>query len=65
MFVSADASVRIGICLVQLRANHGHVLTGMNKKRRSNAVANEDEYLNPEVWASMTDKENKRFRYSY
>lgn len=37
----------------------------MNKKRRSNAVANEDEYLNPEVWASMTDKENKRFRYSY
>ncbi|KAK3381895.1 putative allantoate protein [Podospora didyma] len=35
-----------------------------NKKR--NALAESEEaYLSPEVWARMTDKENKKFRYSY
>ncbi|KAJ2897446.1 Thiamine pathway transporter THI73 [Zalerion maritima] len=33
----------------------------MNKKRKSFAETKEDEYLDPEVWQSMTDRENKRF----
>jgi hypothetical protein len=37
-----------------------------NKKRQA-AVDSETEeaFMSPEVWARMTDKENKRFRYSY
>ncbi|KAK3994255.1 putative allantoate protein [Cladorrhinum sp. PSN332] len=36
-------------------------------KRRNNLAENENEeaYMEPEVWARMTDKENKSFRYSY
>ncbi len=36
----------------------------MNKKRQV-AVDSETEeaLMSPEVWASMTDKENQRFRY--
>lgn len=39
----------------------------MNKKRNSapaDAEA-EDSYMSPEVWAQMTDRENKKFRYAY
>ncbi|KAK5661044.1 hypothetical protein OQA88_12423 [Cercophora sp. LCS_1] len=37
-----------------------------NKKRQSAADSEtEDAFMSPEVWARMTDKENKRFRYSY
>lgn len=39
----------------------------MNKKRDAaprDAEA-EEKYLSPEVWAQMTDKENKKFRYAY
>ncbi|EGS17902.1 putative allantoate protein [Thermochaetoides thermophila DSM 1495] len=35
-----------------------------NKSRNSEAET-EDAFLAPETWARMTDKENKRFRYSY
>ncbi|KAK3375839.1 allantoate permease [Lasiosphaeria ovina] len=34
-------------------------------KKRNTAAETEDAFLSPEVWARMTDKENKRFRYSY
>ncbi|KAK4224218.1 putative allantoate protein [Podospora fimiseda] len=36
-------------------------------KRRNNLAENENEeaYMEPEVWARMTDKENKSFRYTY
>jgi H+/gluconate symporter-like permease len=36
-------------------------------KRRNNTsdVETEDAALSPEAWARMTDKENKRFRYTY
>lgn len=36
-------------------------------KRRNNVSENENEeaFMEPEVWARMTDKENKRFRYTY
>jgi hypothetical protein len=39
-------------------------------KRRNTASggkvqAAEDAFMSPEVWASLTDKENKEFRYSY
>ena len=34
-------------------------------KTRSNANENEDAFMEPESWARMTDKENKRFRYTY
>lgn len=39
-----------------------------NKRRdardsRSRGV--EDSFMDPEVWASLTDKENKLFRYTY
>ncbi|KAK1761501.1 major facilitator superfamily domain-containing protein [Echria macrotheca] len=37
-----------------------------NKKRQSAADSEtEDSFMSPEVWARMTDKENKRFRYTY
>ncbi|KAK4183984.1 putative allantoate protein [Podospora australis] len=37
-----------------------------NKKRNNRAEnENEDAFMEPEVWARMTDKENKRFRYTY
>ncbi|KAK0736461.1 major facilitator superfamily domain-containing protein [Apiosordaria backusii] len=37
-----------------------------NKKRNNRAdKENEDAFMSPEVWARMTDKENKGFRYSY
>ena len=34
-------------------------------KKRGALPETEETYLSPEVWAGMTDKENKRFRYSY
>lgn len=36
-----------------------------NKRRGNAANQTEDAYLSPEVWSTMTDKENKRFRYTY
>jgi len=38
-----------------------------NKKRQAAAADSETEeaFMSPEVWARMTDKENKKFRYSY
>jgi len=36
-----------------------------NKRRGGPKEATEDTYLSPEVWASMTDRENKQFRYTY
>ncbi|KAK0651179.1 major facilitator superfamily domain-containing protein [Cercophora newfieldiana] len=38
-----------------------------NKRRQGAAGDSETEeaFMSPEVWARMTDKENKRFRYSY
>lgn len=40
-----------------------------NKKRDAAAAGRdaeaEDQYLSPDVWAQMTDKENKSFRYQY
>ncbi|KAF6798722.1 allantoate permease [Colletotrichum sojae] len=39
-----------------------------NGRRRSGAAEeerSEDAFMAPEVWASMTDRENRRFRYSY
>lgn len=32
---------------------------------RQNEVLGEEAYLEPEVWADMTDKQNRRFRYTY
>lgn len=36
-----------------------------NRKRAAMHKNTEEEYLDPEVWASMTDKQNTRFRYTY
>jgi len=36
-----------------------------NRRRGRPSEQSEDAYLSPEVWADMTDKENKNFRYSY
>ena len=36
-----------------------------NKRRGNPSEADEEIYRSPEAWASMTDKENKRFRYTY
>lgn len=37
-----------------------------NKKRdNSSDSENEDAFMTPEAWVRMTDKENKKFRYSY
>lgn len=37
-----------------------------NKKRQAEVDGEtEEKFMSPEVWARMTDKENKRFRYSY
>jgi len=34
-------------------------------ERRGPIQQDEDAFMNPDVWARMTDKENKKFRYSY
>lgn len=34
-------------------------------KSRGAIQESEDRYMAPEVWAGMTDKENKKFRYTY
>ncbi|KAL2256113.1 hypothetical protein VTK26DRAFT_2168 [Humicola hyalothermophila] len=34
-------------------------------RSRSSHGENEETFMSPEAWARMTDKENKRFRYSY
>lgn len=34
-------------------------------KKRGAASESEDSYMAPEVWANMTDRENKKFKYSY
>lgn len=34
-------------------------------KRRGAIKQSEDAYMAPEAWSSMTDKENKSFRYTY
>ncbi|KAH7310460.1 major facilitator superfamily domain-containing protein [Stachybotrys elegans] len=36
-----------------------------NKKRGLEKHVTEEAYLSPEMWANMTDRENKKFRYSY
>lgn len=37
-----------------------------NKKRQATIDGETDEaFMSPEVWARMTDRENKMFRYSY
>ncbi|KAB5523170.1 putative allantoate protein [Coniochaeta sp. 2T2.1] len=37
-----------------------------NKKRHNTSDSdNEDAFMSPEVWVRMTDKENKKFRYTY
>ncbi|KAM3502184.1 hypothetical protein MY10362_005030 [Beauveria mimosiformis] len=36
-----------------------------NKRRASRARQTEDQFLDKEVWARMTDKENPTFRYEY
>ncbi|KZL76634.1 major facilitator superfamily transporter [Colletotrichum incanum] len=37
----------------------------LENKRRGAIKQSEDAYMAPEVWQSMTDKENKSFRYTY
>jgi hypothetical protein len=37
----------------------------VNKKRGPVSDDTEEQYMSPEVWARLTDKENPRFRYSY
>ena len=34
-------------------------------KRRGAIQEPEDKFMSPEVWAGMTDRENKKFRYTY
>lgn len=34
-------------------------------KKRGVSQETEEAYMSPEVWANMTDRENKKFRYSY
>ncbi|KAK7214906.1 hypothetical protein V2G26_002909 [Clonostachys chloroleuca] len=36
-----------------------------NKRRWSRAEQRESDFLSPEVWSTMNDKENKQFRYIY
>ncbi|KAF5024479.1 hypothetical protein F66182_3419 [Fusarium sp. NRRL 66182] len=36
-----------------------------NKRRDDRTKQMEDSYMSPEVWSTMTDKENKFFRYTY
>lgn len=36
-----------------------------NKRRNDTTKQMEDSYMSPEVWSTMTDKENKSFRYTY
>ena len=36
-----------------------------NKRRDDRSKEQEECFMKPEVWASMTDRENKNFRYSY
>ena len=36
-----------------------------NKRRDDRTKQVEDAYMSPEVWSTMTDKENKHFRYTY
>jgi hypothetical protein len=37
----------------------------MNKRREPLSDDMEEQYMSPDVWARLTDKENPRFRYSY
>lgn len=34
-------------------------------KRRGARLETEESFMEPEVWATLTDRENKRFRYTY
>lgn len=36
-----------------------------NRSRKAADKAIEAAFMSPEVWARMTDRENKRFRYTY
>ncbi|QPG94525.1 hypothetical protein C2857_006300 [Epichloe festucae Fl1] len=36
-----------------------------NKRRNDRSKETEEQYLSPDVWATLTDKENKQFRYTY
>lgn len=36
-----------------------------NKRRNDRSKETEEQFLSPEVWAALTDKENKHFRYTY
>ncbi|KAL3956277.1 hypothetical protein ACCO45_009123 [Purpureocillium lilacinum] len=36
-----------------------------NKRRNDRSKQQEEAFMSPEVWANMTDKENKHFRYTY
>jgi H+/gluconate symporter-like permease len=37
----------------------------MNKRRGPLNEETEEEFMSPDVWVRLTDKENPRFRYSY
>ncbi|KAH6605879.1 hypothetical protein Trco_005032 [Trichoderma cornu-damae] len=36
-----------------------------NKRRSDRSKENEEQFMSPETWATLTDKKNKMFRYSY
>ncbi|KAF4595534.1 MFS transporter [Ophiocordyceps camponoti-floridani] len=36
-----------------------------NRRRNDRSRQQEEAFMSPEVWATMTDKENRQFRYSY
>lgn len=36
-----------------------------NKKRSDRSKETEESFMSPDVWSTLTDRENKQFRYSY
>lgn len=53
---SACAFLTFALFLYYVRAN---------KKRDDRSKETEESFMSPEVWATMTDRENKQFRYTY
>lgn len=39
--------------------------TWSNKKRTGLSTQTEESFMRPEAWSTMTDRENKNFRYAY
>ncbi|KAK4461551.1 putative allantoate protein [Cladorrhinum samala] len=60
----AVMATQVGCALVTVLL---FVYYSWQNKRRNNVAENENEeaFMEPEAWARMTDKENKRFRYTY